>query len=449
MEEEAASLTESLDKKQIWRAEGDEVAGKRGQQDEFIDDHLVLVSPACKLPEDLVREIFVASLPMNANSVVDGNASPLLLSFYSMPMEHSTHCRPNRAGVNALVYQFASLPDPHRCQLTRIKDIPTNTTMDFARLPDLIDIVTAWLDRSGALPLSISVAGSPYSTDISPLLPTLLRYSRRWADIDFVFTSSNSVTPLTTLSSSDVPNLRTVRLGETNHLGSPSQETLLSFLETPSLRGFRGWSDRIAFSELPLAWEHLQHLNLIKSTCLSAQEALSLLTRCHSLVTGSVYSDVLPIIPLLPTTSCLKRISLDMRFFNITDLIEGLRLVPSLQELCIRDYSDGRRLLELLRDTSDLCPNLQRLRLLLMNDISDPLLLELLRSRGSTLASLDARFFRQMELDVGPLAPSGVELSLSYSPDLPPTAVFWPSKYCPSEGLEIQGTEWAPFSDMW
>ncbi|KAJ7253495.1 hypothetical protein C8J57DRAFT_1519220 [Mycena rebaudengoi] len=348
MEEEAASLTESLDEKQIWRAEGDEVAGKRSQQDEFIDDHLVLVSPACKLPEDLVREIFVASLLMNANSF-------------------------------------------------------------------------------------------------------------------------------------DVPNLRTVRLGAINHLGSPSQETLLSFLETPSLRGFRGWSDRIAFSELPLAWEHLQHLNLIKSACLSAQEALSLLTRCHSLVTcalgindhsrsqghrlmpcrqvhleqlclrgeelssgffenlnlpvlrifefrGSVYSDVLPIIPLLPTISRLKRISLDTRFFNIADFIEGLRLVPSLQELCIRDSSDG---LSTPRATTGYTGSMSK------------------SAAGSTLASLDARFFRQMELDIGPLAPSGVELSLSYSPDLPPTVVFWPSKYCPSEGLEIQGTEWTLFSDMW
>ncbi|KAJ6619994.1 hypothetical protein B0H10DRAFT_1739000, partial [Mycena sp. CBHHK59/15] len=52
---------------------------KYDQLNEFIDAHLALVSPVRRLPDDVVQEIFAASLPSNQNTTMSGAESPLLL----------------------------------------------------------------------------------------------------------------------------------------------------------------------------------------------------------------------------------------------------------------------------------------------------------------------------------------------------------------------------------
>ncbi|KAJ7253548.1 hypothetical protein C8J57DRAFT_1722435 [Mycena rebaudengoi] len=57
----------------------EDLTRKRDDLAEFIDAHLALVSPARRLPDDVVREIFVASLPANRNCAISFQESPLLL----------------------------------------------------------------------------------------------------------------------------------------------------------------------------------------------------------------------------------------------------------------------------------------------------------------------------------------------------------------------------------
>ncbi|KAJ7112955.1 hypothetical protein C8R44DRAFT_561632, partial [Mycena epipterygia] len=74
--EEAAKLTDEIARLQMLLLE---VTVKRDRLNEFIDPYLALLSPARRLPDDVVAEIFAVSLPSNRNTILNGSESPLLL----------------------------------------------------------------------------------------------------------------------------------------------------------------------------------------------------------------------------------------------------------------------------------------------------------------------------------------------------------------------------------
>ncbi|KAJ7140702.1 hypothetical protein C8R44DRAFT_604206, partial [Mycena epipterygia] len=126
---EAASLTQEIARMQ---AVIEKLVQKRDELNECIDAHLALVSPARRLPSDIVRGIFTASMP-TGNSIMAGEESPLLL------------CQICSA------WRELALSAPRLWSSLHIV-IP-----DRSRVDDLADTVTAWLSRSGILPLSLSV----------------------------------------------------------------------------------------------------------------------------------------------------------------------------------------------------------------------------------------------------------------------------------------------------
>ncbi|KAJ7253553.1 hypothetical protein C8J57DRAFT_626486 [Mycena rebaudengoi] len=73
---EAAQLAEQIARMQKVL---EDLTRKRDDLTEFINAHLALVSPARRLPDDIVREIFVASLPAGRNCAISAQESPLLL----------------------------------------------------------------------------------------------------------------------------------------------------------------------------------------------------------------------------------------------------------------------------------------------------------------------------------------------------------------------------------
>ncbi|KAJ6537861.1 hypothetical protein B0H19DRAFT_913905, partial [Mycena capillaripes] len=52
---------------------------KRDELREYIDAHLILVSPMRSLPEDVIRAIFIACMPSTRNAVMSPTDAPLLL----------------------------------------------------------------------------------------------------------------------------------------------------------------------------------------------------------------------------------------------------------------------------------------------------------------------------------------------------------------------------------
>ncbi|KAJ7253491.1 hypothetical protein C8J57DRAFT_1473819 [Mycena rebaudengoi] len=471
----------------------EELTRKRDDLTEFIDAHLALVSPARRLPDDVVREIFVASLPANRNCAISAKESPLLLCAICQSWRH------------------LALSTPQLWASVHIVARSNNQT------ERMIDTVHTWLARSGALPLSMSLVVSQSRwpvPDASTLLMALIRYSLRWKHIRFIL-PPDQFEPLSSISPEDVPILEKASIDGHGNYNSDVDHTMmcprLAFLRTTSL-----WSAslnaRFVSPETPIRLELLRHLSfeVIGGTPLfmTAQSTLEILRRCAVLETCTIliigdlngpsnlpcrmehlrYLYVSSFGPngathffealVLPNLRRLEYSGLpDLDFLSLltsahsveclilhavaftTALLDVLRLTPMLEELDITgdtrmpspdpaviwSVPDGG-FIPLLTpqaqsDFTVVCPRLQRISLRAFNSLSDTALLEFILARtgpqpdGVTpLSRIFAQFTRGMEVDIvaslQPLLAAGLALSVEYRPPSPI------DRYSPSEAIE-------------
>ncbi|KAJ6507813.1 hypothetical protein C8R47DRAFT_1099622 [Mycena vitilis] len=173
-----------------------------------IDAHLALLSPIHRLPDDVLCEIFVSSLPHTHNAIISSREAPLLLCHVSSGWRNVALNTPRLWSSLHVV-----IPD-HRF------------------FQNITYMVEMWLSRSGILPLSISVGVSLSLTDsdaasASSLLDVLLAVSHRWEAVEFTAPPEHEndwfSQPLSALSPVDVPGLRHIKFGfeDTTALSSP------------------------------------------------------------------------------------------------------------------------------------------------------------------------------------------------------------------------------------
>ncbi|KAJ7231323.1 hypothetical protein C8J57DRAFT_1581030 [Mycena rebaudengoi] len=358
---EAAELREEIQRLQQ----------KLERLDDSIDAHRALVSPARRIPDDIVHEIFQTSL-LPQNSAMSSAESPLLLCHICKAWRHLALHTP---ALWTSLYITA----------------PSGNNSAFMERNDVVD---AWLSRSGSLPLSIScnivytlTFGITTEAYISMIFETLVRYSHRWQHVRFVLPSYTSLLPLASLNASDVPILQTVSIKGFPHQPSDADWGSVSFINTPTVRS----------ASYP-CWGQLRNLSLRQDgqsfwpttdhqPVISMGEILIILTRCPLLetlaltlpiplqqlpgivcrmeqlqqlyVTGgnqgsappffsrlelpvlrrleyqgnTSIRDPLPLLSLLASTNMLESLDLKVHGLTVASLLECLRLVPTLQEL--------------------------------------------------------------------------------------------------------------------
>ncbi|KAJ7681880.1 hypothetical protein DFH06DRAFT_955788, partial [Mycena polygramma] len=257
-------LTEELARLDAMR---NEISRKRRELQQFMDVHLPLLSPMRRLPEDLVRAIFMACLPPIRNPAISSKEAPLLL------------CQINQS------WRGIALATPRLWTAIHIV-IPKAS-----QLQHLIEQVAIWLKRSGTVPLDISVVFSRTSDGddhISPLLLTLVEVSRRWRSLEIgLHRHLLAGSPLLSLTSRDVPLLETVNI--------PLKEnpievdfTSVTFWATPSLRSLTLPGSETCH-KIPVRWNTLTDLkitlNRYKHHYLTSGTALVILRQCTSLQT--------------------------------------------------------------------------------------------------------------------------------------------------------------------
>ncbi|KAJ7253524.1 hypothetical protein C8J57DRAFT_1473845 [Mycena rebaudengoi] len=475
---EAAHLAEQIARMQKVI---EDLTRKRDDLTEFIDAHEALVSPARRLPDDVVREIFVASLPANRNCAISSQESPLLLCTICQSWRSLALSTPR---IWASIHIVAPSSDKTERMINTVRD---------------------WLARSGALPLSISltVSLSAWPTpDTSTLLKALISYSLRWKYIRFIL-PPYQFEPLSPLSPEDVPVLEEAIIdGSTSELVDHTiMSPRLAFLRATSLWSVSLNSEFISPSTL-IRLEFLRHLSFenvggthLYITSHSALEILrrcALLETCTILISGDLdgpstlcrmehlrnlcvrsagggprffeilvlpnlrrleYSSqtglhFLPLLSSAHSVECL--VILDFQELTTT-LLDILRLTPMLEELHICGepamlnedpenpwiVPDGQ-FIPLLTSQAEsefavVCPRLQRVTLLEFDALSDTALLDFILARKG-LSWIDVLFNRAMQSDIIPplqhLISTGLTLSVQYRPpELMPA-------YSPSEIID-------------
>ena len=172
---------------------------KRQRIQKIIDDHNIILSPARRLPPDVLHEIFFHCLPTHHNPVMKRSESPLLLTRICSSWRAIALSSPR---IWSRVY--IPLPGDPRFP-SDYSTITDETLLSIRRqrfsgvLRLRCDAVRGWLARSGTCPLSLSITYPPYphyTTSYSDtqnskydeliheMFDILRSFSDRWRDID-------------------------------------------------------------------------------------------------------------------------------------------------------------------------------------------------------------------------------------------------------------------------
>ncbi|KAJ7267371.1 hypothetical protein C8J57DRAFT_1327514 [Mycena rebaudengoi] len=484
---QCADLTEQIAQMQTSL---DDLIRDRDELQSFIDAHLALVSPARKLPDDVVREIFVAALPAR-NCVMSATEPPLLLC---------NICQAWRALALSTPQLWTSL---HIAVPSR------------SRVEQMTSMVDAWLSRSGVLPLSLSVFVSRSAepdTDVSLLLEALIRFSARWKEIHFTLPSLQCFEPLSKVSPEHVSMLESVGI-KGGHLLFEGLGSVFAFLGAPNLRS-ASFSPQLShvYMFLPSSWGRLRHLNVSSEpgSYISPLTALQMLPQCvrlescvlaiwstgetlpealcrmehmqHLCVTAAGTSDGLfnffgkldlpslrileysaqggirlAFLPMLSSAHFVESLTI-LSAPLITDLVAALRLMPMLKELSLAAtpplslgsvHDELVTALTPVADADDpvVSPLLQRIIMKNVRVLSDGALLKFIQARTGPhlrdivhLAAVHVHFLRPMEVDIlsplRALLATGLEVTLDYQHTPRPL-------YSPFEGVELHNADFA------
>ncbi|KAJ7072995.1 hypothetical protein C8F01DRAFT_267929 [Mycena amicta] len=312
-----------------------EAKNRRDELQEMISPYVALISPMRRVPDDVLRVIFLHTLPGWRNTALDSDEGPLLLSRVCKCWRELAHTTPRLwASMHLVVARDSAQP-----------------------AADLEAQMQFWLKRSAAVPLEISMKLSrqylrreivlvdpEISLEPSRFLSTLLSAVRRWGTIQLTFSLANDVAALSKLTEDAVPRLKTFDIS----LHVRSSASTLNFLVTRSLRAF---SFRGMYSAFPLTL-HWQNLRILRIGLLIHDQSAVLpfpfpfLRDCASLETLSVsvagyrlVSDPESLhtvhLPNLTTlTLAHHRMSITPDVWDISSAVDRLKL-PALYKLDI------------------------------------------------------------------------------------------------------------------
>ncbi|KAJ7617213.1 hypothetical protein FB45DRAFT_727525, partial [Roridomyces roridus] len=254
----------------------DEATQRKDELQHFVDAHTALLSSARRLPDDILREIFLACLSPTGNPAFCTDQSPLLVSQISS------------------AWRRVALSTPRLWASMHIA-VP-----DQKRLDGLTEQISLWLSRSGAVPLSISLAFSQTATwtpdglcDISSLLSILLMESQRWRNIHLTVSNAAANFFIPRLISADVPLLHSMSFSNDVPYNARTwtpdvdfSHPPLSFLGTDSLRSLTTSVYSLGLhTPAVVSWYTLVHLKLEADSHggISYSSALQVLSQCHFL----------------------------------------------------------------------------------------------------------------------------------------------------------------------
>ncbi|KAJ7090769.1 hypothetical protein B0H15DRAFT_778727 [Mycena belliarum] len=209
-----------------------DLSAQRDQLKEHIGLHEALISPARRLPHDIIQEIFLACLPTRRNATMDLAQAPLLLGRI---------CSAWRAIALSMPLLWARL----------------HVNLDYVVSSGArIHFLGEWLERSAQCALTLSIAARKPPDSSSAVMDLLIKSSERWRNLNLV-------------------HLTEAYLGKLHGVAAPRLESIeatesgVENLDVNTL--FQGTHiRRVAlvrthlWTLLPtMSWDHLTHLSLL------------------------------------------------------------------------------------------------------------------------------------------------------------------------------------------
>jgi hypothetical protein len=260
----------------------------------FISKHRVqvLVSPICKLPIEILQEIFIACLPTTHNPVMSRWEPPILLTRI---------CSSWRIVAHATPQLWKSIHIDFLC----------GENFSSTTVGQHLEAIQEWLTRSVAYPLDISIgaSGGHYETELNQLLDevydkiidTLIQFSGRWREVRFA-APYQALGSITSLPPSKVPLLETLSL-DCHHQPPPGPaqinftlrdpQSICGVLKAPNLRDLSllgCWLIHLNEDVSRLNWSQLTNIVLegtsLWGECfLSVSGTYKILSLCRNLIT--------------------------------------------------------------------------------------------------------------------------------------------------------------------
>ncbi|KAF8962482.1 hypothetical protein BDZ97DRAFT_1113367 [Flammula alnicola] len=252
-----------------------------------IDKYRRLSSPMRRLPPDILREVFISSLPDDRNPTMSRDEAPMLLTQVSSHWRSVAMTTPGLwASLHIAVPNSSPTFHSSHDSTTGVRLMVSQVTAIRAAA------VKEWIARSGTLPLSIAL----HEWDVYPpteyckiFFQCILPFSKRWKNISLSCPAA-SLADFRKIPPSEVPILQSLSLDITrNGIASSGTEwNDCEIFQAPCIRKFSVTGIHADISEFPLNWAQLTDLTLNNkqwsSTNLTITEITHVLERCSGLV---------------------------------------------------------------------------------------------------------------------------------------------------------------------
>ena len=304
---------------------------KRQSIQKIINDHHIILSPARRLPPDVLHEIFFHCLPTHHNPSMKYSESPLLLTRICSSWRAIALSSPR-------IWSKIHIPLPGDPGVSEgfNETITVETRLNDRRqrfagvMKSRCDAVRSWLSRSGTCPLSLSVAywGGDVSMHdskedelIQEMFDILLSFADRWTNVilsvpeDIHNKLQNDINP--TMFSS-LQSLKITLYGKP-HWGN-GKPTPILLLAAPALRRLTINDIEATFhmtlNPVQPIWSQITHITFASAT--TDMHFLVLLRQCPNLVLGNFIVDA-------------------SQWSEQTIVDQGEVLLPRLESLAIND----------------------------------------------------------------------------------------------------------------
>ncbi|KAJ6508063.1 hypothetical protein DFH09DRAFT_1199240 [Mycena vulgaris] len=426
---------------------------ERTSLNDEIERHQALISPARRIPQDVLEVIFAACLPTTHDAIISATEAPLLLGHICSYWRSVAHSMPTLWMSLYIPWATSSFGNDSA-------HAPSDVTLRFA------EIVQEWLRRSGTSPISLSIT---FLSILHPAFETPLRAVFQRLRHLGVYSGTESMAQFLGDGGNNFPALESLTLHSRDESPSDFWSTM-QILNVPTLRKI-SLQLRGNLMAVPLRWEGLTELNLhchmrwptnngVWEGGFRTDDSVEILRRCPKLVKCRLHvtrdegfeahasttaselrslviteavdiSDVLDCLDmpnlqhlgldLNPATDAtgteehflravgrhtesLTSVDFSMQLFSLETLLGFLQLVPRLRELCLRrsnGYLPVQSMTQILDDaflthltptpsTSGMCPLLTEVDFQLCASFSDDALAQFITARMRSPQPLEA-----------------------------------------------------------